>query len=160
MVEEATCSALLRHGQALTEYLDAPLRRELEQLVAEAAAVSNWQDGGRWLRERGFSRLLAQGPISKVLRAFAYTLERLAEHPLPADLRITALRLSDCASDCSRFTGVVEVTAEKAGNRHSLLSGRFVWDCAVWGMPQAVAAQERGYACMTHFPDFARPAPA
>ncbi|MBE7559598.1 hypothetical protein HS125_11850 [bacterium] len=151
MVEKATAEALARNFEALGEVLSDPLRRELAACVNEAVHLPNWQDGGRWLSEQGFSRLSAEGPISKVLRALAFALERLAQQS-PPDLRVSEIRLSRCRSGCSTYSGEIVAVGELGHERVELLSGRFLWDCAAWGVPSDQAARERGYACMVEFP--------
>ena len=154
MAERVTTEALTRYTETLRPHLSEALADELSRLAEAADGVPSWQEGSAWLSEHGFSALSGQGPMPKVLRAVAYTLERLAEE-LPAagkDIQATRIRISNTVSGCSSYAGLIEVRGQRDGAEVVVLDGRFIWDCAAWDMPSAAAAQTRGYACMVEFP--------
>jgi len=154
MAETVTLEALTRYTEALRPRLSETLADELHRLGESAGAVPNWLEGGAWLREHDFSALSGHGPMSKILRAVAYTLEQITRN-LPAgdNVMLTGIRLSRTVSGCSTYMGLVEVHGERDGAAVLLLDGRFVWDCSAWDVPQSLAAQKRGYACMVEFPE-------
>lgn len=159
MVELVTINALQKAVEQLRAAgrLERAFLEQLEQLLAVAAEISPWADWSSWAKEKGFDRITGSGPCTKVVRTLAFALSTLAqaERPWPADLRLCRFAISSARSGCSDFRGTVCLEAESQGGVLPVFSGPFVWDCAAWGIDQTHAAQQRGYACMVEFPDFA-----
>lgn len=159
MVELVTREAIESHTAALIDgdCITPELGQELLRLLAESDRLSNWTDASRHLPAAGYNRIRAAGPVSKVLRALAFLLERLRDDVgdlRGRELRISRVSLKDTYSGCSDFGGRIAVEAtEPEGAEIVLFEGSFVWDCAAHGLAQSSAAQQLGYRCMVSFPD-------
>jgi len=157
MVEEITRKAIETHVTILRSQglLDAVISEELDRLTVESGRLSNWTDATHHLPAANYQRLRGAGPISKVLRTFAYLLERLGD--ISPDLVdrgvcITRIHIDDVHSGCSHYAGRIVVEArEREGAEIVLFEGPFLWDCAVHQIPQSLAAQTLGYRCMVSF---------
>ncbi len=159
MVEEITRKAIQEHAATLKTQglLDGELHSELERLAEESHHLSNWTDASHHLTTTNYQRLSGAGPLSKVLRTFAYLLEQLqysASSLVEKGVLITRVQMKDTRSGCSDYTGQIVVEAHsREGVKMVLLEGPFVWDCAVHQLPQTQAAQQLGHRCMVSFPE-------
>jgi hypothetical protein len=155
MPEAVTQNALKKYYSALRPHMTEDFALELNLCIKEIELVSNWTDCDRWMKKNAFTTLAGQGPFVKVMRVIAFALEKFAQSFKweDSDSVITGIKLENCASGCSNFSGVIHATLSKDGKEEEVFSGTFNWDCAAWGEPQQIAAIERGYACMIDFPD-------
>ena len=163
MVEEITASAFRNNLQKLQEanVLTSGLSQDLARLAENLDKVSNWDTGEIYLKQADISSVEAGGPMSKVFRILACTMESLGRYTAEladGDLRIARIEIIDPVSGCSTYSGRLRVQASRPDGREEwIVDGPFLWDCAAHGIPQVQAAQEMGYRCIVDMPEVSLP---